>query len=203
MLDLAHPFTGRWLARNSPSDRVPSHGTPLFASAQAIDFVPVADDGRSAAFTVRSLIRAEPPERFAGFGRPVLAPVDGTVVAAHDADVDHAARRGFPSIGYALTQRRRAADGWSALAGNHVMIAAAGGVIALCHLQRGSVAVRVGDRVAVGDRIGCCGNSGNSTEPHLHLQAMDGPDPLRARAVPFTLAGRPLPRAGRIVEAGE
>ena len=40
--DLAYPFTGRWLVQNSPADRVPSHGTELFASAYAIDFVPVS-----------------------------------------------------------------------------------------------------------------------------------------------------------------
>ena len=43
-LDLAYPFEGRRLTRNSPADRVPSHGTSLFGTTWAIDFVPV--DGR-------------------------------------------------------------------------------------------------------------------------------------------------------------
>ncbi|MFB7249551.1 M23 family metallopeptidase [Microbacterium sp. NPDC056234] len=200
MLDLAYPFTGRWLTQNSPADRVPSHGTTRFASAHAIDFVPVGADGRSVRFTLRSLIRTEDAELFVGFGRPVLAPVTGVVTGAHDFEEDHRAHRGIPSVGYALTQGRRAAQGWRALAGNHVVIETSGGVVALCHLQQGSIVVSVGSRVVVGDRIGCCGNSGNSTEPHLHLQAMDRADPLAAQAVPFTLNGGPPPRNGRIID---
>lgn len=200
MLDLAYPFTGRWLTQNSPTDRVPSHGTTRFGSAHAVDFVPVGRDGRSARFTSRSLFRAEAPERFVGFGRPVLAPVAGVIAGVHDSEVDHVAHRGIPSVGYALTQGQRAAQGWRALAGNHVMIETPGGIVALCHLQRGSVVVSVGSLVVVGEQIGCCGNSGNSTEPHLHLQAMDAVDPAASRAVPFTLNGAALPRNGQIID---
>src|SRR5699024_3114795 len=106
-LDLDYPFTGRWLVQNSPADRVPSHGTARFATSYAIDFVPVDESLRSARLSIESLLRPEPPERFAGFGRPVTAPVDGTVVAVHDSEPDHSAHRGLPSLGYALTQRKR------------------------------------------------------------------------------------------------
>jgi hypothetical protein len=199
-VDLAYPFTGRWRARNSPADRVPSHGTARFASAFAIDFVPVGDDGRSAPFTLRSLVRSEAPERFGGFGRPILAPVDGVVVATHDGEPDHPAHRGFPSIGYALTQARRAREGWRALAGNHVMIETdAGMVVALCHLRSHSVEAVPGGRVRAGTRVARCGNSGNSTEPHVHVQALDRRDVLRAEAVPVRFAGA-LPRGGDIVD---
>lgn len=202
MLDLAYPFTGRWLTQNSPTNRVPSHGTTRFASAFAIDFVPVDADGRSARFTLASLVKPEASDRFTGFGRPILAPISGVVVAAHDGEPDHDAYRGFPSIGYALTQARRAARGWEHLAGNHVMIQTPHAVVALCHLQHGSVAVEVGMRVSAGEQIGCCGNSGNSTEPHLHLQVMDGTDASFARALPFTLNRGFPPRNGHVVEAG-
>src|SRR5829696_5599483 len=121
-VELAYPFEGRWLAQNSPADRVPSHGTTLFATAFAIDFVPVDGRGQSAPITIGSLLRPEPPERFPGFGRPVLTPTGGLVVAVHDGETDHQSFRGLPSVGYALTQRRRAAAGWVALAGNHVLI---------------------------------------------------------------------------------
>jgi murein DD-endopeptidase MepM/ murein hydrolase activator NlpD len=40
----------------------------------------------------------------------------------------------------------------------------------LAHFQRGSVAVKAGDRVQRGQLLGKCGNSGNSSEPHLHYQ---------------------------------
>ncbi len=200
-VDLAYPFEGRWLTQNSPADRVPSHGTAVFATSFAIDFVPVDHGGRTAPITLGSLLRPEPPERFPGFGRPIRSPADGVVVAVHHQAPDHPSFRGLPSVGYALTQRRRAAAGWVELAGNHVMVETRDGpVVAVCHLQRGSVQVRLGQRVGRGDTLGRCGNSGNSTEPHVHLQAIDRVDVLRASAVPITFGGR-LPHNGEIVDA--
>jgi murein DD-endopeptidase MepM/ murein hydrolase activator NlpD len=108
----------------------------------------------------------------------------------------------MPSVGYALTQRRRAAAGWGELAGNHVMIETRDGpVVAVGHLQRASVQVQLGQSVRVGEPLGRCGNSGNSTEPHVHVQAIDRLDALSATAVPITFGGR-LPRNGEIIEAG-
>lgn len=49
--------------------------------------------------------------------------------------------------------------------------------------------------------LGRCGDSGNSTEPHVHLQAIDRPDVRYAAAVPITFGGRP-PRNGEISEVG-
>ena len=200
-VDLAYPFEGRWLTQNSPANRVPSHGTGLLATSFAIDFVPVDEAGRSAPFTFGSLLRPEPPERFPGFGRAVLAPVDGVVVDLHRSEPDHRSFRGLPSVGYALTQRRRAAGGWVGLAGNYVMIERRGGpVVAVCHLQRDSIRVQLGQSVRVGEALGRCGNSGNSTEPHVHVQAIDRMEVLHASAVPITFGGH-LPRNGEIVDA--
>ena len=85
-----------------------------------------------------------------------------------------------------------------ALAGNHVLIECRGIVVALCHLKQGSITVRPGQDVQVGEVLGGCGNSGNSTEPHLHVQAVDSPDIERAKAVPVTFEGS-LPANGDIV----
>ncbi|MCT1774787.1 M23 family metallopeptidase [Brachybacterium sp. p3-SID957] len=199
------PGPGRWLVQNSPADRMPSHGTRLYALEQSIDLTPVGADGRSGAYTLRSFLRPEAPEHFVGFGREIRAPIDGTVRAAHDGEPDHAAHRGLPSVGYMLTQRRRAAEGWTGLAGNHVIIEADAGVagpavfLALCHLRQGSLMVRPGQQVHRGKVLAQCGNSGNSTEPHVHLQAMDDADPTRARALPITFPGG-LPRNGSVIE---
>jgi hypothetical protein len=190
-LDLEYPFRGRWLVQNSPANRVPSHGTRLFASAYAIDFVPVDERGRSARFSLGSLLRPEPPELFPGFGRRITAPAPGMVVAVHGNEPDHESFRGIPSIRYALTQRQRVGAGWRGLAGNHVIIeVSSGAFVALCHLQYGSIHVSVGQSVAVGDELARCGNSGNSTEPHVHVQAMDGADPGHASAVALSFRGR-------------
>lgn len=198
-VDLDYPFTGRWLAQNSPADRVPSHGTVRFGSSHAIDFVPVDELGRSARLSVASLLRPTPAVRFAGLGRPILVPISGVIVSAHDGEPDHDAYRGIPSLWYALTQPRRMASGWRGLAGNHVLIEADAGVIALAHLRQGSLRVRTGDRVRMGDVLAACGNSGNSTEPHLHLQAVDSFDIERASALPIRFRGA-LPHNGQIVE---
>ncbi|MBN9612854.1 MAG: M23 family metallopeptidase [Actinobacteria bacterium] len=198
-VELSYPFTGRWLAQNSPGDRVPSHGTTRFGTAYAIDFVPVDAGGRTAPLTVGSLLRSEAPERFPGFGRTILSPIDGIVVAAAGDEPDHPAHRGLPSVGYARTQKRRIAEGWVALAGNHVLIESAGTMIAVCHLQQHSLLVRPGQVVHAGAPVGRCGNSGNSTEPHVHVQAIDNRDPAQAEAVPITFNGE-LPRNGEIIE---
>jgi murein DD-endopeptidase MepM/ murein hydrolase activator NlpD len=61
--------------------------------------------------------------------------------------------------------------------GNHVIVALEERVFALlAHLRCGSLRVQVGDHVHSGQVIGACGNSGNSTEPHLHFQLMDSDD---------------------------
>ena len=57
-----------------------------------------------------------------------------------------------------------------------------------------------GDELVVGAPVGECGNSGNSTEPHIHLQAMDRLDMAGARGLPISFGGR-LPRNRDVVEA--
>lgn len=207
-VQLRLPFTGRWLVQNSPANRVPSHGTDLFGTTHAIDFVPVGSDGRSAPRTLRSWFASERPERFVGFGRPLLAPGAGTVVAAHDGEPDHEARRApLGLLAYALTQSERAEQGAAGLAGNHVAIEVAPGgpLVLLAHLRSGSVRVRAGDTVAVGEQVGACGNSGNSTEPHVHVQVSEGlgrdsrSRPLAFRGADGTIG---VPRNGEIVDAG-
>lgn len=203
---LDYPFQGRWLVQNSPARRVPSHGTDLFGSSHAIDFVPVGVDGRSLPITWRTLVSPEQASRFVGFGRPILAPIDGVVALVHDGEVDHDAYRTLlPQVPYALTQGQRVRAGGPGLAGNHVVIEAEGGFVLLAHLRQGSVLVAPGQAVGAGEAVGACGNSGNSTEPHVHVQVTDSPDWTRAQAVPVRFRGRDgrveLPDSGEVIEA--
>lgn len=212
------PFDGTWRVENSPARRVPSHGTHLFATTYAIDFVAVDEHRRSASTRDwRTWLATEPPARFVGFGVPVLVPAAGTVVGVHDGEPDHEARRSqLALVPYALTQGSRARDGAAGLAGNHVVLRLPGGAhVLVAHLRRGSLRVAAGDRVEVGQPLGACGNSGNSTEPHVHLQAMDGPDGRTARGLPVVfqdylvhprsgtprILGRGVPGEGEVVEA--
>jgi murein DD-endopeptidase MepM/ murein hydrolase activator NlpD len=182
------PFDGRWRVQNSPARRVPSHGTHRLGSTYAIDFVGVDDRGRTASSVGwRAVLATEPPENFVAFGRPVLAPVTGTVVGVHDGEPDHEARRSPLTLArYALGQSGRLRQGVRAIAGNHVLVAVPSGdvVVAVVHLRAGSVRVAVGQRVVAGEQLGACGNSGNSTQPHVHLQAVDDVDLGVARGVP-------------------
>jgi murein DD-endopeptidase MepM/ murein hydrolase activator NlpD len=186
LLDL--PFRGRWLARNSPARRVPSHGTDVFGVTYAIDFIAVDGRGRSAPRTWRTFLSVEAPELFRGFGEPILAPAAGTVVSVHDREPDHEARRSqLALLPYALTQARRVRAGVAAIAGNHVVLALGPGgpFVLLAHLRRGSVRVHPGQSVRSGDQLGECGNSGNSTQPHVHVQVTDSTHWPTAKGLPL------------------
>jgi murein DD-endopeptidase MepM/ murein hydrolase activator NlpD len=186
---LALPFTHRWKVRNSPARRVPSHGVDVLGQRYAIDFVGVDQRHRTAPVRDwRTVLATEPPERFFAYGRPILAPADGVVVEAHDGEVDHAARRSqLALVPYAAGQASRLRRGAAALAGNHLIIAhrESGAFVALVHLRLGSLRVGAGDEVAVGQQLAECGNSGNSTQPHVHVQVMDSADLSVARGVPM------------------
>lgn len=211
------PFTGAWMARNSPARRVPSHGTDRFGSTYAIDFIAVDGRGRSAPRTWRSLLSTEKPEHFVGFGQPILAPANGTVVSVHDGESDHVARRSQLSlIPYTLGQVRRIRAGLPSIAGNHVVlrIGPGGRHVWLVHLRQGTVRVRPGQRVGRGDQIAECGNSGNSTQPHVHLQVTDSADWATAIGLPVAFRSyrrvvdghvitRGLPAESEIVEQAD
>ena len=171
----------------------------------AIDFIPVDARGQSAPWSWRAAVATEAPEIFFGFGAPILAPCSGRVVIAHDGEPDHEARRSqLTLVPYMLGQSGRARGGPPAIAGNHVVIAtgADGPYILLAHLRKGSVKVAVEDHVQVGGAVAACGNSGNSTQPHLHIQATDSTDWDQARGLPiaFRAPGAPaLPGESEII----
>jgi hypothetical protein len=209
-IELVLPFAGLWLARNSPARRVPSHGTDLLGGRYAIDFIGVDHRRRTAdRRDWRTFLATEPPERYFAFGRPILAPADGTVVDVHDGETDHVGRRSQLSlVPYALGQAARLRQGVRAIAGNYVVIAlpSGGAFVALVHLRAGSVLVAIGEEVMTGQPLGQCGNSGNSTQPHVHVQVMDNLDLSIARGVPMAFRRfREWPRGAKqskITESG-
>jgi murein DD-endopeptidase MepM/ murein hydrolase activator NlpD len=93
-----------------------------------------------------------------------------------------------------------------AIAGNYVTVSLpeSGTFVLLAHLRRGSIRVAVGQLVADGQQLGNCGNSGNSTQPHVHMQAMDGADPSVARGVPMVFRRfREWPRGAKQFQVRE
>ncbi|MDN4481258.1 M23 family metallopeptidase [Demequina muriae] len=173
----------------------------------AIDLIPVDTRGRSAPWSWRAALSTEPPQGFVGFGATVFAPAAGTVVIAQDGEADHVARRSqIALLPYMVGQAGRVRRGPGAIAGNHVVIALheRGPFVLVAHLREGSVRVAVGDHIEAGQPIGQCGNSGNSTQPHVHVQVTDSVEWSRARGIPLAFStprGVELPAESQIVLA--
>ncbi|HSM81972.1 MAG TPA: M23 family metallopeptidase [Nodosilinea sp.] len=115
------------------------------------------------------------------FAEPLYSPCDGTVTEA---------------VGDLSDLTPPESDGEN-LAGNHVLMQCPGADVVLAHLQRGSLLVQPGDNVRAGDAIARIGNSGNITEPHLHIHARK-PNPgatlLEGEGLLITFDGRFLVR---------
>ena len=72
--------------------------------------------------------------------------------------------------------------------GNYLILDLGKGRFALyAHLQPGSLKVKLGDHVEVGQVLALLGNSGNSDAPHLHFQLMDVNSSLGAEGIPYEL----------------
>ncbi|MCX2728062.1 M23 family metallopeptidase [Thermomicrobium sp. 4228-Ro] len=174
------PVDGCWTVYNGGPTPETSHSWSLWGQRYADDLVVTDAHGRSAPEGARR------PEQYDAWGRPIVAPADGVVVAARGG------HRDCPWVGVIDP------FAWSPL-GNFVVIEHAPGECSLAaHHQRGSLAVRPGQRVRAGDVIGRCGNSGHSTEPHLHWQLMDRPDPTQAVSLPVRFTRYWRERDGRL-----
>jgi Peptidase family M23 len=120
------------------------------------------------------------------YGTPVYAPCGGSVLIALD---------GLPDMQVPQVDREH-------MAGNHVLLRCKDADVLLGHLKPGSVAVAAGDELAVGDRIGHVGNSGNTGEPHLHIHTQHRgtlSEPLSGDPLPMRFDGRFLVRNDRVV----
>jgi hypothetical protein len=115
-------------------------------------------------------------EDYVGYGAPVLAVADATVVKVIADRPDTPPGRSATGEGLSL----------DALGGNMVVLQLAPDLFAFSfHLAPGSPMVEVGDDVTKGQQIGELGNSGNSTAPHLHFQLSRSPRAFTAENVPF------------------
>lgn len=118
------------------------------------------------------------PARYAVFGEPIHAPCAGEAVEVAD---------GLPDGEPPETDREN-------LAGNHVVLRCPeeGVDVLLAHMQRGSVDAERGRRVEEGRVLGRVGNSGNTSEPHLHVHAVRSGSgtPLDGEGVPMRFDGR-------------
>jgi murein DD-endopeptidase MepM/ murein hydrolase activator NlpD len=131
----------------------------------------------------------------------VLAPADGTVVKVSDWQRDHWSRTSWLALAVMLVVEGtvRELTGPGRVLGNHVVIDLGDGAYALlAHLRRRSALVTAGQRVAAGQQLAACGNSGNSAEPHVHFQLMDRPGVLLAAGLPFGF-DEAVPATGQVL----
>jgi len=97
-------------------------------------------------------------------GVPVLAAAPGVVIGMRDgmADVDVrkiGGRKALKGMDCGNGVLIRHADGWSTQ---------------YCHMRKGSVTVRSGDKVAAGQQLGLVGLSGRTVFPHVHMTVRHG-----------------------------
>ncbi|GIE97594.1 M23 family metallopeptidase [Paractinoplanes rishiriensis] len=193
------PVRGPWRALNSPASRVPSHGTHAYGQTYAIDLVFDPPGRARPGFGWQPLTR--PAGDFPAFGQPVLSATPGRVLRVRQGQRDHRSRTSWPALLYMLAEGMiREILGAGRVVGNHIVIDMGEGRYALyAHLKRGSASVRPGDRVETGQQIAECGNSGNSSEPHLHFQVMDRSWPSFAAGLPFVWPAGPPPKNGGLL----
>lgn len=166
---------GRWFASGGYAGKAghrkalfPQGNTLVNAQRYAIDWLLMTDDNH--AFKGEGKNCAH----FAGYGKPLIAVADGTVVGVIDRFEDQVP-------GTAKGDQLPFYPG-----GNTAVIDIGDGNYAFyAHMKPGSVKVKEGQRVKRGDHIGDLGSSGNSSAPHLHFHVMSGPSILGSPSVPY------------------
>jgi Peptidase family M23 len=147
---LRFPLKEEWYVGHGGASLVTNIHNWVPSQRFALDLLRVGSDGRS--FRGQGKHVTE----YYAWAQPVFAPRSGVIREAVDE---------YPDNPPGVEDKRDTR-------GNHVLIEGADGVvILLAHMRHGSLRVRAGDDVTEGQLIGEVGNSGNTTQPHLHIDA--------------------------------
>jgi murein DD-endopeptidase MepM/ murein hydrolase activator NlpD len=148
------PFDGLWFTFWGGDNSIQNYHVDAAVQRHAFDFLIWKDDGTHTG-------DGTAVTDYWAYGQPVLAPADGAVVTVVDGLADQVPM----TVGDATNP-----------AGNHVIIEVAEGeYLLIAHLQAGSLRVAEGDDVESGQQIGLVGNSGSTTEPHIHIHLQREP----------------------------
>jgi urea transporter/murein DD-endopeptidase MepM/ murein hydrolase activator NlpD len=148
---LSLPVRGAWTCTQG-EDGPLTHKGPWH---HAIDLEVLGEDGEPHSGDPTELVS------YRAYRLPVLAAADGKVVRVANDVPDN-------PIGGVNVQQN-----W----GNFVLIEHAPRLYSLvAHLVPGSVRVAVGQTVRTGELLGLCGNSGRSSQPHVHFQLQAEPE---------------------------
>lgn len=177
---ISPPLRGdNWLAANGPSNTsghrralIPINGQAVISQRFAIDWVKLGEDGKT--YHGDKLDN----RNYYAFGSEALAVADGIVTEVED---------GIP-LNIPGPESRAVPITLKTVGGNHVILDIGNRCYAFYgHLQPGSLRVKVGDKVRRGQVLGLVGNTGNSTEPHLHFHISDASSPLGSEGLPYLL----------------
>jgi murein DD-endopeptidase MepM/ murein hydrolase activator NlpD len=172
------PFDSEWmvLQGHEPEEAHRTAGSEAFAT----DWIAV----RKGATMNPGARSPYQPADFIAYGLPLRAPAAGRIVRAVDGRPDE-----HPTL-FSPPWSEAPKDQPDRIAGNYIVIDHENGEFTLMgHLKPKSLKVTLGEVVKSGDVIAECGNSGNSAQPHLHIQLMDQPDLLAARGLPPRFKG--------------
>lgn len=148
------PFNGQWLVLWGGDSKELNHHHDSPHQRFAFDFVVADQEGRTH--------QGEGKENkdYYAFGQPVLAPADGVVTDVIEGVRDN--KPGSMNLAFA--------------GGNTVILSHREQEVSiLAHFQQGSIRVKCGEKVKRGQVLGLCGNSGSSTEPHIHFHVQNTP----------------------------
>lgn len=167
------PFKDSWTVVNGGVDKGSSHSWNIPTQRYAYDFLMLDNNGKSFA---RDNTK---PADYHCYGKEVLAPADGEVIEAASGYSDSLIL-GNGQVDCSARDIR----------GNHILIRHNEGEYSLlAHLQPDSIRVKNGDAVKRGQCLARCGNSGNSSEPHLHFQLQNGVSFYSSAGLPVELEG--------------
>lgn len=163
------PFRGRWRVGNGGSRKENSHSWEIFTQRYAYDFIIYDSTGSSYKNNGLRL------EDYYCFEKEILSPADGEIINVSNKIKDYKSVGDF-SLDWRVKDFR----------GNFVIIKHHDKEYSfIAHFKLDSIKVTKGDKVRQGQVIGLCGNSGHSTEPHIHFHLQDSENFWVATGLPI------------------
>ena len=153
------PFKGEWSVTWGGDTKQQNYHVESVAQKNAFDILIKDEQGSTHKGT------GESNEDYYAFGKELYAPCDGEVVLVVDGVKDN-----IPGVLNPIY-----------IPGNTVIIKTTNGeFVFFAHFKQHSIVVKQGQKVTTGALLGLCGNSGNSSEPHLHFHLQNTEDMTKA-----------------------